>query len=365
MKHPKVTVLMAVHNGERYLQESMESILRQSFCDFEFIIVDDASTDRTRELVVSFKDARIRLIENQEKLGQTRSLNRGLEVATGEFVARQDDDDISEPERLAKQVTFLETNHEIALLGTWYTKVDATGTTLGLRQVPCGWLEIRWALMFFCPFVHSSVMLRKKAVLEQIGVYNEEFVYAQDYEFWSRIAAQLPVANLPEYLVRFRMSAGSMTSTYGDVAENEIRRAAIANLAGIIDSEEALQLGGSGAELDNIRALLFGDYHRLSASDAIATARSVLPLLRAFAERHKDEPWDCHSLEKEIRSRLAKRLIEIARRPDQNFVVLKELMREVRRLQWVALLTRRSLGVSLKLARSRFSETKYGSHLAN
>lgn len=356
---------MAVHNGERYLQESMESILRQSFCDFEFIIVDDASTDGTRDLIRSFKDARVRLIENREKRGQTRSLNRGLELAGGEFVARQDADDISEPERLAKQAAFLETNARVALVGTWYKKVDATGASLGLREVPCQWLEIRWALMFFCPFVHSSIMLRKTAVLEKIGVYNEEFVYAQDYELWSRIAAQLPVANLPEYLVRFRMSEGSMTETYGDVAENEIRRAAIVNLAAVIDSEAAWRLAESGTELDNIRALLFGDYRRLSASDAIVTARSILPLLHAFTQGHRDEPWDCRSLEKKVRSRMAKRLIEIARRPDQNFIVLKGLMREARRLQWASLLTRRSLGVSLKLARSRFSEAKCGSHLAS
>lgn len=356
---------MAVHNGERYLQESMESILRQSFCDFEFIIVDDASTDRTRELVLSFKDARVRLIENREKLGQTRSLNRGLELAGSDFVARQDADDISEPERLAKQVAFLETHHELALLGTWYTKVDATGAALGLRQVPCNWLEIRWALMLFCPFVHSSVMLRKTAVLEKIGVYNEAFVYAQDYELWSRIAAQLPVANLPEYLVRFRMSAESMTSTYGDIAENETRRAAIVNLAAIIDFEAARRLAGSETELDNMRALLFGDYRRLSASEAIATSRSILPLLHAFTERHKDEPRDCRLLEKEIRSRIALRLIEIACRTEQNFIVLKELILEARRVQWAALLTARSWGISLKLARSRFSETKYGSHLAS
>src|ERR1044071_4428932 len=140
---------MAVHNGEYYLHEAMESILRQSFCDFEFIIVDDASTDRTRELIFSFNDPRVRLVENREKLGQTRSLNRGLELAHGEFVARQDADDISEPERLAKQAGFLETKRELALLGTWYKKIDARGAALGLRELPCEWLEIRWALIFF------------------------------------------------------------------------------------------------------------------------------------------------------------------------------------------------------------------------
>jgi glycosyltransferase involved in cell wall biosynthesis len=355
---------MAVHNGECYLQDAMESILRQSFCEFEFLIVDDASTDRTRELVLSYKDPRVRLIENREKLGQTRSLNRGLELANGEFVARQDADDISEPERLAKQAAFLETNRELALLGTWYKKIDARGAALGLRELPCKWLEIRWALIFFCPFVHSSVMLRKATVLEKVGFYNEAFAYAQDYELWSRIAAQLPVANLPEYLVRFHMSAGSMTSTYGDIVHDEIQRTASANLAALIGGDQANRVVQRETEFANMSALLFGGYRDLSPQEAIEAARQILCLDQAFC-RYADagrRAWKRHNAE--LRSRIARRFVEIGhRRGEQNTHLVKQLLMEAYRIYWPLLIARRSLGLCLKLnKRSRLAASSGGAN---
>src|SRR4051794_29608800 len=120
---PKVTVLLAVYNGERYLREAIDSILGQTFQDFEFLIINDGSTDSTREIILSYHDPRIRLVDNEDNIGQTRSLNRGLALAAGQFVARQDADDISEPERLASQVAFLEIHPEVVLLGTWYRKI--------------------------------------------------------------------------------------------------------------------------------------------------------------------------------------------------------------------------------------------------
>ena len=220
---PKVTVLMAVYNGESYLQEAINSILAQTFHDFEFLIINDGSTDRSRQLILSYDDPRIRLIDNPRNLGLTRSLNHGLELAKGQFVARQDADDISEPKRLAEQVAFLETHTEVALLGTWYKKIDSQGTLIRNRRLPCDYTDIRWSLLFFCPFVHSSVMLRKAVVLERVGFYNEALVYAQDYELWARVARCMPVANLDQYLVSYRITATSMTATYGDRTQEGYR----------------------------------------------------------------------------------------------------------------------------------------------
>src|SRR5262249_2828374 len=231
---PRVSVLMAVHNGERNLRETIESILNQTFKDFEFLIVNNGSTDKSRELILSYEDSRIRLIDTKHNIGQTKSLNRGLEMAKGQFIARQDADDISESERLAKQVTFMEMHPDVALLGTWYKKIDANGNEIGHRALPCGDIDIRWGLLFSCPFVHSSVMLRKDIVLERIGFYNEALSYSQDYDLWYRIAQRLSIANLPEHLVRFRIWASSMTSTYGDRVQegHRIRVANIGNLLG-------------------------------------------------------------------------------------------------------------------------------------
>jgi hypothetical protein len=212
---------MAVYNGEPHVKEAIESILTQTFTDFEFVIVNDGSTDRTRELISSFRDPRIHVIENAQNQGLTKSLNRGFTVTQGDYVARQDADDISEPERLAKQVDYMERHQEVALLGCWYRKIDEFGHIVGERQLPCDTDLLRWCLLFYCPFVHSAIMLRKSLVAEQIGLYDESFIYSQDYDLWCRIARRFPVGNLDEYLVRYRITSASMTSTYGAKVRDE------------------------------------------------------------------------------------------------------------------------------------------------
>src|SRR5690349_12648910 len=125
---------MAVYNGARYLREAVESVLNQSFQDFEFLVINDGSTDHTREIILSYDDSRIRLVDNRQNRGQTASLNLGLQLAQGDLIARQDADDISEPERLARQVLFLEDHSEVALLGTGYAKIDSHGNVTGIRK---------------------------------------------------------------------------------------------------------------------------------------------------------------------------------------------------------------------------------------
>src|SRR5690606_37374672 len=129
---PRVTVLLAVHNGERYIQEAIDSILAQTFGDFELLIVNDGSTDATRDLVLSYSDDRIRLVDNDHNIGLPKSLNRGLRLAKGRYIARLDADDISEPDRLAAQVSFLQANPDVAMVGSWYRKIDGEGNTLGV-----------------------------------------------------------------------------------------------------------------------------------------------------------------------------------------------------------------------------------------
>ena len=119
MKNPKVTVLMSVYNGEKYLQEAIDSILEQTFKDFEFLIINDGSTDKTGEILESYHDLRIKIINNEKNIGLTKSLNKGLKLARGEYIARQDADDISMPERLEKEVEFLETHQDYAVVGAF------------------------------------------------------------------------------------------------------------------------------------------------------------------------------------------------------------------------------------------------------
>jgi glycosyltransferase involved in cell wall biosynthesis len=328
---------MPVHNGEPHLRESIDSILGQSFHDFEFLIINDASTDHSRELVLSYRDPRIRLFDNEAKLGLTHSLNRGLLLAGGELIARQDADDISEPDRLARQGAFLQSNSETVLVGSWYKKIDEHNVELGARQLPCDWLGIRWALLFICPFVHSAVMFRRRAVTQEIGLYDKAFIYAQDYDLWSRIASRLPVANLPEYLMRYRMTPRSMTSTFGHVVQDETRRISIENLTAVIGSDEATRLVDAEADFANMSALVFGDYRRLSPAEAIAASRRISWLLRIFLRMLKDNSQNSQfsQFEAKLRSHLARRLIDIGNcRNDQAPRLVRQLALNACRLDW-------------------------------
>lgn len=315
LEMPKVSVLMAVYNGDRYLREAIDSILGQTFQDFEFLIINDGSTDRTREVILSYDDPRIRLVDNEHNLGLTQSLNRGLMLAKGEFVARQDGDDISEPERLAKQVAFLEANPEVALLGTWYKKIDAQGSLIGLRELPCDYTQIRWSLLFFCPLVHSAVMLRKPTVVEQLGTYDESFSYSQDYEFWSRIARHFPVANLNEPLVQYRVSPGSMTATYGVKVEDEpfrIRAANMHHLLGLLGWNESKEWEMSEQHLQTMILLFLGTRTGLNLQEAGKSAEALLRLHTGFCHYYKVDPAELKAKHSILCSRLSWQLVEQA-----------------------------------------------------
>jgi glycosyltransferase involved in cell wall biosynthesis len=223
---PVVSVVMAVRDGERHLREAMESILRQSYPDFELIVVDDASTDRTPAIIASYADTRVRTLRNEDHRGLSASLNRGIREARGRYIARIDADDVAEIDRFARQVDFLERHAEVAVVGSWYTIIDDQGRQVGRRWVPCDHFEIRWMLRFCSAFAHSAVMMRRSVLLDEIGPYDESLVYAMDYDLWLRLAAKHRVANLNEFLLRWRTSPTSMTALLGDGTERFPRVAA-------------------------------------------------------------------------------------------------------------------------------------------
>ncbi|HDP69639.1 MAG TPA: glycosyltransferase [Actinobacteria bacterium] len=196
---PKVSVIMSVYNGEKYLKESAESILHQTFPDFEFIIVNDGSTDKTPEILRSFNDERIKVI-NQENMGLTRSLNKAINLVRGEYVARMDADDVSFPERLEYQVKFLDENPDVGMVGTACKEIDSKGRLIGDCVFPTIDNELRKVLIKYNPFVHASVMIRR-TVIDKAGIYDESFSSAQDYEFWFRIAKFYKIANLAQLLL--------------------------------------------------------------------------------------------------------------------------------------------------------------------
>ncbi|MFH1068307.1 MAG: glycosyltransferase [Candidatus Glassbacteria bacterium] len=215
VESPLVTVLLSVYNGERFLRESVESILGQTFTDFEFLIVDDASTDSTAQILTEYasRDRRIRLVRNPANVGLTRSLNRGLALAAGKYVARQDADDVSLPERLQRQVEFFAGNPGTALLGGGLELIGERGETLGRRLPPTDHQSLIAELLIKNNAIgHSCAMLALSAVRE-LGGYDESFPYAQDYDLWWRISRRWKIANLPEVLVRWRSTGTSISSS--------------------------------------------------------------------------------------------------------------------------------------------------------
>ena len=207
--NPLVTVLMTVFNGAEYLKTSVNSIVKQTFKGFEFLIVNDHSTDNSVNIIESFNDERIVIHNNERNIGQTKSLNIGLELARGKYVARMDADDVAFPLWLEKSVNFFEEHQECAAIGSQAMVIDSSGRTKKTRMVPGSFHEIIFRIFFDSPMNHVSVLLNRELILKN-GGYDEEFKVTQDYELWSSlIRNNYSIKNIPEVLVSYRVHSGS------------------------------------------------------------------------------------------------------------------------------------------------------------
>ena len=213
MSTPPVSVLMPVSNGELYLREAVESILNQTFSDFEFLIIDDGSTDSTWEILGSYDDPRIHLVQNEDNIGLIRSLNRGLGLARGKYIARMDADDVSLPERLVLQVNFLDAHPEIGVLGCGVWVIDGCGNPSHIRRFPAEHGVIKWHLCFDVPIAHPTVMMRRE-VVARAGGYRTDMVHAEDYDLWRRLSQVARLSNLPEVLLYLRRHEGCVTRAH-------------------------------------------------------------------------------------------------------------------------------------------------------
>lgn len=202
---PKISVIMPVFNSQNYLREAIESILNQTFRDFEFIIINDASTDESLNIINSYNDSRIQVIDNSLNKGAPLSLNLGLQLASGEYIARMDADDISFPERFSKQVEYLDQNFHISVLGTNVIEIDQKGKPITgyPSKYPSDPNLIRWLLLFKNCLRHPTVMARR-SFFEAVGVFNDEWRPAADYHLWLRAAYKYSYSNLTEALLYYR-----------------------------------------------------------------------------------------------------------------------------------------------------------------
>ena len=209
---PLVTVLIATRDGSRFVKEAIGSVLDQTYRHFEFLIIDDASTDEVADIVDGFSDPRIRIVCNERRLGLTKSLNRGIELARGEYIARIDDDDVwADKEKLEKQVSFMGRNERVGVCGTQNIVIDAGGRELYQLHYETGDKAIKRCMLRRNQFPHSGVLIRK-LVLDEVKFYDERYRYAQDFELWLRIGLKYELANLGKVYIKQRVNPRGVTS---------------------------------------------------------------------------------------------------------------------------------------------------------
>lgn len=210
MKKPMISVVMPIYNGEKYLKEAIDSILGQSFTDFELIIINDASKDASEELILSYKDDRINYIKNPVNLGLIGSLNLGIDIAKGKYIARMDQDDVSKLNRFQLQYDFMEHNPDCILLGG---QADIINSKHKL-EYPIKDEAIRAKLIFSPSFVHPTVMIRKSMLDNNNLKYSETYKHAEDYGFWVNLAKYGKLANLPQTCLNYRRHEGQYTIVF-------------------------------------------------------------------------------------------------------------------------------------------------------
>jgi len=308
---PRVTVLMPVYNGELHVGEAIESVLVQSFADFELLIVNDGSTDGTGEIVGSYTDPRVVIVENAENRGLGRSLNVGVGLARGELLARLDADDVSHPERLARQVALMDSQPLVAMVATWFTETNSEGRVVIRGTPPADPTAMRWSLLFHCPIIHSTVMLRR-SVFEDVGPYDESIRYAEDYDLWARIARRRIISTVEETLVEYRQRPGSMTFSYGDDVLKGPRRIALAQMRHIAEA------GGEDAAAfdESFHACASGVLWRTSSvdnDDVIVMVRKLFRLHSAFCRAYGLAHGDAKAHRAGVGARLIGNLKRLAR----------------------------------------------------
>jgi len=215
MTPPIVSVLMPVYNNEEYLVDAIDSILTQTFGEFEFIIIDDGSTDGSIEILNRYKnkDPRIKVYLQSQNVGIVEALNKGVKLSTGKYIARMDADDISLPDRLERQLAFLDSNPEVGVLGTNIQLIDAVGEQHETIKFPDSHNQILWSLCFYSPIVHPSALIRRNVIL-RVGGYRSKYPHAEDYDLWTRLAGETHFANLPQTLLLLRKHISNITIIY-------------------------------------------------------------------------------------------------------------------------------------------------------
>ncbi|MGQ7242109.1 glycosyltransferase family 2 protein [Salinicola sp. V024] len=305
MSTPRVTVFIPVHNRQRYITTAVDSILTQTFEDFELLIVDDGSTDETLEVLSSYRDPRLRVESNSRNLGIPATRNRGLELARGEYIALLDSDDIAWPNRLARQVETLDRHPELVQIGSACDFMDGEGQRLKrVRRQPLAADDVAASLAFYCALTNRTIMARTAILREQR--YSEDFPRCQDYELHQRLSRTQRMANLGDILVCGREHDGrftKQTDTLGRDRKRAICRRALDEI-GISPSVEDLERHYALARPKRLGAALNDEYLdwaeqwlvQLDVANRLSQRYVPEALIRIMTERWAELCWHarCH-----------------------------------------------------------------------
>lgn len=289
--NPKVSVLLPVYNGSNYVNEAIASILNQSFTNFEFIIINDGSTDNSLEIINSFDDSRIRLINNSINSGIVKSLNTGLDQAVGKYILRMDADDISLPKRIEKQVNFMDKNPGIGISGTQVLILE--GLKKKIKSNPfINPEDIKANLLYKSSLAHPTVIMRKSLLDKHNLRYSEDYPYAEDYELWFRATQKFKITNMNQALLAYRKHDHRSSSMYSKEQMNSSKKIVkqALQLLQIAPSPDELELHFSLSKPDRMNLKEFILFHREWSKKLIAQNKKV-------------NWYNAHSLKKVISNR--------------------------------------------------------------
>ena len=279
---PLVSVLMPVYNAAPYVEQAIRSILEQTFTDFEFLIINDGSKDASQKVINSIRDERIIFVNHTQNKGLVSTLNEGLKLARGKYIARMDNDDISHPERFAKQVSFMELHPKVGLSGTAYS---AFGDRPMVVNVPISDADIRDFMRLNSPMGHPTVMMRK-SVIETYGLfYRQDATPAEDYRMWYDFSKVTQIQNLPEVLLEYRVHPQQMSSSMNLAQQAKADEVRVLQLF-----EKGFML--TAVEWETYCNIVRGSVQPRSANDL----RQILAIMRKItAENNRlnafDEEW--------------------------------------------------------------------------
>ena len=298
-----MSVLMPVHNAEKFLGMAIESILNQTLRDFEFVIINDGSTDSSADIIRSYQDQRIHLFENPVNVGIVASLNRGLSMAKGDFIARMDADDISMPTRLEKQLDFLIHNESIGVVGSKVRFIDHMGKLYHVGFFPKNDSLIRWTMCFSNPMAHGSIMMRREVVMKAGGYPDSP---AEDYNLWEQLSWVTAFSNLPDVLFHLRRHEESLVSTRRN-------QSAILSDSALISQRRISKVLGEEVPISLVENLRGSAFRK--SEGALQTAELIRRLVTVYtADKHLILMHE----KQHIYNDAARRLLKIMLRPNIN-----------------------------------------------